>query len=472
MRKQKKSERAITLPTGTLFHGNKNVLQNNVERNKIYLKENLGITLIALIISIIVLLILAGVSISALVGDNGILNQATNAANRTEIASEEEMLSQIVVSENADKIQNPEAESNYHIGTDLYDKTLENGDIWNIVVINESQEDYGTGWTYIEKGTNLMDYGESKYSWLVNYNTGEKIRLEEGTYTQLDYSSSLAVTDSLALNIDATNLEEGNWGDITVHGDVEYDSATQSLLFNEDTETNPTGEGGYLELAKAGLDFSEGFTFEIYGNLSRLIYDNNGATDNLYAGFFCRISSLEYRFLNSIRFGLSKNGSDKNGFIAKFYGESSWHGTAYNACTNIGGQMYTITQEDVININEDFYLTCVYIYYDETKDAEYQSLYYDDFMKENNVGKLIFYLNGKLYGYTYNGNDSYEKGLERWNNDENLFFIGVSPFDADGNLFYLKGKVYATRLYEKALTEDEVLENYNATIAYRSATTN
>ena len=38
-------------------------------------KEN-GITLIALVITIVVLLILAGISVSVLSGDNGIINQA------------------------------------------------------------------------------------------------------------------------------------------------------------------------------------------------------------------------------------------------------------------------------------------------------------------------------------------------------------------------------------------------------------
>ena len=38
-----------------------------------------GITLIALVITIIVLLILAGVAISMLSGENGILNQAASA---------------------------------------------------------------------------------------------------------------------------------------------------------------------------------------------------------------------------------------------------------------------------------------------------------------------------------------------------------------------------------------------------------
>ena len=43
------------------------------------LKQTKGITLIALVITIIVLLILAGVSIAILTGQNGILTQANNA---------------------------------------------------------------------------------------------------------------------------------------------------------------------------------------------------------------------------------------------------------------------------------------------------------------------------------------------------------------------------------------------------------
>ncbi|MCI9063443.1 MAG: hypothetical protein HFJ17_02415 [Clostridia bacterium] len=54
------------------------------------LKNNKGITLIALVITIIVLLILAGVAISMLAGDNGILRQAAKAKEDTGTASQEE----------------------------------------------------------------------------------------------------------------------------------------------------------------------------------------------------------------------------------------------------------------------------------------------------------------------------------------------------------------------------------------------
>ena len=54
------------------------------------LKNNKGITLIALVITIIVLLILAGVSIAMLTGQNGILTQAQKAKSETENAAKNE----------------------------------------------------------------------------------------------------------------------------------------------------------------------------------------------------------------------------------------------------------------------------------------------------------------------------------------------------------------------------------------------
>ena len=49
-----------------------------------------GITLIALVITIIVLLILAGVTIATLMGNNGLLTRAQEAKQRTEVSENEE----------------------------------------------------------------------------------------------------------------------------------------------------------------------------------------------------------------------------------------------------------------------------------------------------------------------------------------------------------------------------------------------
>ena len=66
--------------------------------------NNKGITLIALVITIIVLLILAGVSIAMLTGQNGILTQASNAKSDTAKAEIAEKVNMAVQAAYAQKI--------------------------------------------------------------------------------------------------------------------------------------------------------------------------------------------------------------------------------------------------------------------------------------------------------------------------------------------------------------------------------
>jgi len=61
--------------------------KNNV---KLKIKYDKGITLIALVITVIVLLILAGVTIAALSGDNWILTKVKEAKEKTEQAQQNE----------------------------------------------------------------------------------------------------------------------------------------------------------------------------------------------------------------------------------------------------------------------------------------------------------------------------------------------------------------------------------------------
>ena len=68
-------------------------------------RKNEGITLIALVITIVVLLILAGVTIATLTGNNGILTKANEAKNEVEEANQEEelKLAKIELQMNTDK---------------------------------------------------------------------------------------------------------------------------------------------------------------------------------------------------------------------------------------------------------------------------------------------------------------------------------------------------------------------------------
>ena len=64
------------------------------------LKNNTGITLIALVVTVIILLILSGVTISAITGENGILKKAKLAKEISETSNEKESIELAFVSKN------------------------------------------------------------------------------------------------------------------------------------------------------------------------------------------------------------------------------------------------------------------------------------------------------------------------------------------------------------------------------------
>ena len=90
-------------------------------------------------------------------------------------------------------------------------------------------------------------------------------------------------------------------------------------------------------------------------------------------------------------------------------------------------------------------------------------------IKSKECDKLELYINGELYGYTYYGKDSYEKGLEYWNNDYSTFRVGVCVWDAAYNYCYLTGNCYCTKLYTSQLSPEDVEKNYDMTLKYRDS---
>ena len=254
-----------------------------LHNKKTKLKEK-GITLIALVVTIIILLILAGVTLAMALSGDGLFNRAKKATDDYEITSESEALSMYLLSSKLDN-------EDIALGEPLYDKNLYNGDKWNIVFTDN--EKYGTGWNYIAKGTNIEGYGKINNSFVINTKTKEIIELEEGKYDKLNYKDSVAITNNLALNIDASNLEDNNWEGITKHGNIEYDNVRKGILFKED--------GNYLELNKT-VSFKDGFTFEIFMNLnttgSSIYNDGKRARNFLQDTLFGSSISLCYEIWN------------------------------------------------------------------------------------------------------------------------------------------------------------------------------
>ena len=388
-------------------------------RNKT-LKEKKGITLIALVITIIVLLILAGVSISMLTSENGIITQAQNAKEETEIASEKEAIQLTMIN------REMTGDEKYNIGEELRDRTLANGDNWKIVSVNDTKQIYGTDCYYVGTGVSLESYGETKHEWVINYNTGEVIELPEEGFIKLAYGENLAVTDGIILNADPINMENGNsWGNgVTVHGIQEGDG----YGWNE-TEFKLDGVDDYIEVyPQAGVNIENGFTFEFYGKnldtnrrmpmLSKSLPDVNKVGLRSY---------MDYKTIFNMSMGLSniETGSD-------------WQNP------NLGHWMNKDIEEDFsqggyITVSVDLNKNEVTIY----KNGDYfdSTICNKEWLNESQImNNEIPFLIAKLYSY------------------------GEEIIDAS----YAKVDIYACRLYNKILTADEVKANYDKTVAYHN----
>ena len=184
----------------------KNKINLQLKNKKIVqkLKEK-GITLIALVITIIILLILAGVTLNMALSGEGLFSKAKLAVNKYDVASEQEVLQQIIIEYKMDNTIEK-------IGEKLSDKGSGTDDNWEVIQLNNSNKNYGTNYYYIEKGKEISNYGKTKYNWVINYETGEIINIED--YTKIDGTAGLAVPEDIVLNINPLNLgDETSWGE-------------------------------------------------------------------------------------------------------------------------------------------------------------------------------------------------------------------------------------------------------------------
>ena len=117
-------------------------------------KCNNGITLIALIITIIILLILAGITISMLTGDNGILKQASNAKLENQKAEYKEIINLAQMENNINTDANRTKKEKLN---GIYDILIKNNEFKDAIIIKkyENEEEpklvikTKEGWTYI-----------------------------------------------------------------------------------------------------------------------------------------------------------------------------------------------------------------------------------------------------------------------------------------------------------------------------------
>ena len=175
-----------------------------------------GITLIALVITIIVLLILAGVTIAMLTGNNGILTQAQNAKEENEIAEVKERAKLDIQDWVADKLEKGEESS---ITTP--EKVQE--------ILNEENPD-SNNWYF----KSLKDEGiETKSGYIIPYDefyTEGNTPIDEET-SYVGYYADFDTTDGKVDGIIYADLAVGGsgiWNDNSWSG-YEYSAETEGL---------------------------------------------------------------------------------------------------------------------------------------------------------------------------------------------------------------------------------------------------
>lgn len=123
-------------------------------------REQKGITLVALVITIIVLLILAGVTIAALSGPNGILSNATQATEDTAISEAKEAVTMAINTLLTNKIANNE------ITTIVSTTELDIGEI-----ATEIQKNYNKSTTEVVGSGDTISYTTGGYKVVVTLDT-------------------------------------------------------------------------------------------------------------------------------------------------------------------------------------------------------------------------------------------------------------------------------------------------------------
>ncbi len=259
---------------------------NPIEKDQV--KES-GITLIALVITIIVLLILAGVSIMALTGENGILENAKESHSKTTIEEEKEKVQLSVTAALADglgkeiKQSDLEKELGSYYNSDLY-KVVEginqDGEEGYIVTITEQVKE---GRNYFVKKNGEIEMYEGE-------DIEEPAKPEDGIGTEFNMAYGVIEVEFLSgTSYRTTNtpnhplLQEGLTA-ITYDTNgtpQEVENVDSTNWYHYEAQTTDTVNGGTSKWANAQT--SDGsFYVWIPRYAYRIIYFNSQDSENKY----------------------------------------------------------------------------------------------------------------------------------------------------------------------------------------------
>ena len=213
-----------------------------------YLKEK-GITLIALVVTIVVLLILAGVSINALFGNSGIIEKAKDAQNKMDQAAENDLKAINGFDEWIDGMTSDPHPSNKikvketgeKIGKDFQTDTViaedKNG---NQVVVPGGFKISGDSGESVEQGVVIEDKDGNQFVWIpvsnINGDGSNKIKKDDGSEVEITLGRYTFATSSPGT---PAIVQKGS----------EYDQTTAANVADGTVDTKYKAGSYYYELS-------------------------------------------------------------------------------------------------------------------------------------------------------------------------------------------------------------------------------
>ena len=213
------------------------------------LKESKGITLVALVVTIIVLLILASVTLAMITGENGIIAKAKEAKEKTEKATWEERIDLAIIEAEGEK-RNPTLE-------DVIDKLYDND------IIDDKEND-------VDRETGAITTNEPEYviegkldDYLDNQGGGEEPEeppvYEDGnitfsynptTMTNKDVQVTITKNVEEDYTIEYSKYDTNNWEEYTGPVDMEKNGAIYARLKNSSGSSEKYATGNVSNIDK------------------------------------------------------------------------------------------------------------------------------------------------------------------------------------------------------------------------------
>lgn len=323
-----------------------------------------GITLIALVISIVVLIILAGISITTLMGENGLITKTRDSASATESGQEREKLALAL----ADTILQANGGS---LTKSLLQTSLDNsigegnttitGDNTYTVAFTESGREY-----VVKSDGTVLDVPVDKATGNGNLSVGD------GTAGNPYLIQSIEDLLTFSKN---TNLTSGgnNYSGKTIKLNIDLDFNYSGSYVNAnrtdfgDINENGTPEGLMLELI-TGKGFLPVDTIDWSSLAFAGTFDgNNKSISNLYVnrsgnvGLFGSTNNAEIKNLKLLNTNLIASGSYTGGMIGRVYGNlgitnCSVTGKIESSSSTVGGFIgcLYLSSNNAITINNSY----------------------------------------------------------------------------------------------------------------------